>query len=225
MKLGLLELRTLLSYYDHKENIIVKRTLIALAGALVAAGALPALAASSLNVPVVAAAPSSSAGFSGGATAQLSWNATDSRATDGQPATASVISDGKYLYVRFDASQTAPMIGSAGGDSVAIDLWPNGTSGDVYHYGVGLDGSRTTESTANTAGWESSVATRAGGYTVTMKIPMSVVSAGSSSQVQFSRWIASTGEAQVWAHSGGSSDVAQAGALTFASSVGAAGSQ
>ena len=202
----------------------MKRTLMALtASAIVAAAAaLPAFAASNLSVPVVAAAPTSNAGFSGAAVARLSWNATDSRPVSDQPATASAISDGKYLYVRFDVVQHDPMIGSAGGDSVAIDLWPNGPSGEQYHYGVGLDGARTTESTANTAGWEATTATHAGGYTVTMKVPMSAVPATATSQVQFSRWIASTGESQVWAHDSASSDVAQAGSMTFTSAVGAA---
>jgi hypothetical protein len=132
------------------------------------------------------------------------------------------VSDGKYLYVRFDVTQTAPLIGLAGGDYVAIALWPNGDSGDLYRFGVGLSGARTTDSTANTTDWESTESTHPGGYQVTMKIPTSAIASTNGVRVQFSRWIASTGELQVWAHNTAASDVAQAGTLTISGSVGAA---
>lgn len=195
----------------------MKRYLIALV-ALIAAGTMPALAATTLNVPVIAAAPSmgTASNFSGAAVAQLGWDTTDSRSAD-EPATARILSDGRNLYVKFDVDQREPMTGSAGGDSVAIDLWPNGPSGDQYHYGVGLDGSRTSDSTPNTSAWQGSATMHPGGYTVVMKIPMASI--GSTSQVQFTRWIASTAQEQVWAHDNGANGVAQAGTLT----VGAAG--
>jgi len=201
----------------------VKRSILALAGAMVlAASAAPAFAATSLNVPVIASAPSldphASNAFANAGTAKLSYTATGAAADE--PATVHVVTDKTALYVRFDVPQREQLIGFAGGDSVAVDLWPNGASGDRYHLGVGLDGKPTSDSTPNTAGWDVAEASYSGGYTVTMKIPMSAVGSDNS-HVQFSRWISSTGEEQLWSHEGSSNDeVAQAGTLTFASSLG-----
>ncbi len=193
---------------------------IVVAAALFAACALPAAAASSLTVPLVASAPSPTGAFPAGAVATLDWNATEQRRAD-EPAIAHAVSDGTNLYVRFDVSQREPMIGNAGGDNVVVDLWPDGPSGSEYRFGVDLDGTYTADSTANTADWGATTSTHAGGYTVTMRIPLAAIR-GSNSQVQFERWIASTGELQLWSHGNGSDAVAQAGSIAFASSVGAA---
>jgi hypothetical protein len=200
----------------------VNRSLIALAGACtLAMSAAPAFAATSLDVPSVAAAPSldphAPSAFGNAGSATLSFDASGGRASE--PATVHVVRDGSALYVRFDVPQREQIIGFAGGDSVAIDLWPAG-SGERYHLGVGLDGKHTVDSTDNTAAWETAAASSTGGYTVTMKIPLSAV--GSSSHVQFTRWISTTGQLQLWSHDGGESadDLAQAGTLTFASAVG-----
>jgi hypothetical protein len=184
--------------------------------------AAPALAATSLNVPTVASAPSldphAASAFANAGTATLAFTPTGGKATE--PATIHVERDSSALYVRFDVSQREPIIGFAGGDAVAVDVWSNGESGDRYHLGVGVDGKHTADSTDNTASWEAQAASHSGGYTVTMKIPLSAV--GSASRVQFSRWLASTGEVQVWSHDGGqaSDELAQAGTLTFVTAVG-----
>jgi hypothetical protein len=197
----------------------VKRILTALVATTIAAGALPALAAFSLNVPLVAAVPASASSIPSGAVAKLDWNSSQSRSAD-EPATATLVNDGKYLYVRFDVAQSAPLIGGEGGDNVAVDLWPNGQNGDQYRLGIAVGGARTADSTANTAGWEASESTRTGGYSVTMKIPMSVLPNANDVRAQFSRWTVSTGELQVWAHGAGDTD--QTGSLTLGGSVGAA---
>jgi hypothetical protein len=200
----------------------VKRIFTAfIATMMIAAGALPALAAFSLNVPLVAGASVTLASSFRGAVAKLSWNSTDGHTAE-EPATATLVSDGQHLYVRFDVTQSAPLIGLAGGDYVAIDLWPDGEGSDLHRFGVGLNGARTTDSTANTTGWEANETTRPGGYTVTMKIPVTDVPSTSAVRVQFSRWIASTGELQVWAHSSAASNLAEAGTLMVSGSVGAA---
>jgi hypothetical protein len=204
------------------DRTIVKRSIIALAGAMtLAMSAAPAFAAT-LSVPTIASAPSldphAQSAFGNAGTAKLSFNAEGDR-TD-EPATVHVISDGTSLYVRFDVPQREQLIGFAGGDSVALDVWPAGSTGERYHLGVGLDGKHTSDSTENTAGWDTAAASYSGGYTVTMKVPLSAI--GSSSHVQFSRWISTTGEEQLWSHEGGRSDddLAQAGTLTFVSAVG-----
>jgi hypothetical protein len=189
-----------------------------------AVSAVPAFAATSLNVPIVASAPSldphASSAFTTAGVAKLDYTSTGASATE--PASVRVASDNSSLYVRFDVPQREQIIGFAGGDSVAVDLWPNGASGEQYHIGVGIDGNRTSDSTANTAGWQTAAASYSGGYTVTLKIPMSAVGT-TNSRVQFSRWISSIGEDQVWSHNSGQTtddQVAQAGTLTFAAAVG-----
>jgi hypothetical protein len=202
----------------------VKRSILALAGALsiTLSAAVPALAATSLDVPAVASAPSldphAASPFGNAGAATLAYDASGGRANE--PATVHVARDSSSLYVRFDVPQSEQLIGADGGDSVAIDVWPSSDTGDRYHLGVGLTGKHTDDSTANTASWETAAASFVGGYVVTMKIPLSAL--GSSSRVQFSRWISSTGELQLWSHDGGQAadDLAQAGTLTFASSVG-----
>jgi hypothetical protein len=208
--------------FEKRRSSIVKRLFLALAGALaIAASAAPALAATSLDVPLVASAPSldphASSAFGNAGAARLSYDVSGERADE--PATVRVVRDDNALYVRFDVPQREQLIGFQGGDSVAVDLW--GSSGDEYHLGVGLDGKHTSDSTANTSSWETAAASYAGGYTVTMKIPLSAVSEATS-HVQFSRWISSTAEQQVWSHEAGQSDdaMAQAGTLTFTSAVG-----
>jgi hypothetical protein len=197
--------------------------MFALAGAIaLATSAMPALAATSIDVPVVAAAPSldphASNAFSGAATAMLASYVKSSQSAN-EPASVRIVSDGKALYVRFDVSQQFdPLEGFDGGDSVAVDLWD--ASGNPTHLGVSLNGTHTSDSTPDTAGWDTAASTRAGGYTVTMKIPLGTTS---GSRVQFSRWIAASGQEQVWSHDASQpadDGLAQAGTLNFASSAG-----
>jgi hypothetical protein len=200
----------------------VKRIFLALIAALILAGSLPALAAFSLRVPLVAADPglASTSSFPTAAVAKLDWDSTNAQSAS-EPASVSVVTDGSFVYVRFDVPQREQIIGFEGGDNVAVDLLPNGQSGDVYHFAVSPSGARSTSSSANTAEWGSSGSTHAGGYSVTMKIPKSAFGGTNTLQAQFTRFIASTGELQVWAHGG--SDIAQTGTLSFASAVGTTG--
>lgn len=200
----------------------MKPSIFAIAGALcMTMSAAPAFAATSLDVPTVASAPSldphAPSAWGNAGTATLAFDSSGGRANE--PATVHVVRDGTSLYVRFDVPQREQIMGYQGGDSVAIDLWPSG-SGDRTHLGVSLDGKHSVDSTENTANWDTAAATSSNGYVVTMKIPLSAL--GSSSRVQFSRWNATTGEMQLWSHDGGQAadDLAQAGTLTFASSVG-----
>jgi hypothetical protein len=203
-----------------KRIISVTHRTIALAVALFAGAILPALAGASLDVPIVPSAP---AGVSNGAVADLGWDPVNNRSAD-EAATVRVYSDGITLFVRFDAPQREVLVGGQGGDFVAIELWPNGASGAYYQLGVNLDGSHTFDSTANTANWAVEKSTHAGGYNVTMKIPMSVVMVTSAPVlVQFSREIALTGEQQIWSHNGSNGSpegIAQAGTMILKTTVG-----
>ncbi|HEU5481122.1 MAG TPA: hypothetical protein VFU90_14860 [Candidatus Tumulicola sp.] len=208
----------------------MKRIIMALAGALLAASALPAQAASSLDVPTASAAPSvdpraDDTSFDPAAVAQLGWNSTKSQPA-AEDTTARIATDGKYLYVRFDAAQTErivsaqPADGKSTGDLVWVDLQP-GSSGASYRFASSPDGSsNATASTGTAPAFAAAGSTYDGGYTVTMKIPIADLhGAGGTWNVQFGRTIAGSGQQMVWSHDG---NVAQAGTMTMPASVGAA---
>ena len=203
-----------------------------IAGALLAASAIPALAASNIAVPTASTAPSTDpraddTSFDPAAVAQLGWNSTQSRDADEQT-TARVTTDGKYLYVRFDASQkeriasAAPVDGKSDGDLVWIDVQPGGSNGTTYRFVSSPDGSSGSTASAAGAGpaFQASGTTYDGGYTVTMKIPLSELrstQSGGSWNAQFGRTVHATGQQFVWSHDG---NVAQAGVMTMPASVG-----
>jgi len=208
----------------------VKRIMFALVGALVAAGAGPAFAASSIDVPTTTA-PSvdpraDDSSFDPSAVAQLSWDSTKLRPATEQTM-ARVATDGKFLYVRFDASQTErivsaqPVDGKSNGDLVWVDLQPSGASGAMYHFAASPDGSNgATVSNGTAPAFQASGAAFDGGYTVTMKIPIAEirgVQAAGPWNAQFGRAIGANGEQFVWSHDG---NVAQAGTMTMPTSVG-----
>lgn len=210
----------------------MKLTTLAVTATLVAAGIAPAWAASSIDVPTAATAPSvdpraDDADFGPAAIAQLGWNSTQSRDA-GEQTTARVSTDGKYLYVRFDASQqerivSAPIAdGRSDGDLVWVDLQPSGASGSSYRFVASPDGTGGATASAGTVpAFTASGATFSGGYTVTMKIPLSGLhgAAGGSWIAQFGRSVHASGQQFVWSHDG---NVAQAGTMTMPASVGMA---
>ncbi len=209
---------------------------IALLGALLAGGALPALAAPTLAIPVASTAPSMSpnadiTAFNPAAIAQLTWNAA--RAKDaGQETSAMLTTDGKNLYVRFDASQSqrivsAPFVdGTSRGDTVAVELWPAGASGPAYTFAAAPDGTPGARASSGPApAFSSGGTTFPGGYTVTMTIPLAQLHgvAASDWKVQLVRTIASTGARYVWSHAASAPTddaLAQAGTMTLPAAVG-----
>lgn len=204
----------------------------ALAGLMLAAGAVPALAASEISVPTTHTAPpvdprADDATFQPAAVAQLGWNSTQSRDADEQTV-ARVTTDGSYLYVRFDAAQqeriaSAPVVdGKSDGDLVWIDVTPGGASGASYRFAATPDGSSGATATTGTApAFTSSGATYDGGYTVTMKIPLAGLQGAQSGSwsVQFGRAVRASGQQFVWSHNG---NLADAGTMTMPASVGVA---
>ena len=182
-----------------------------------------------LNVPVVQTAPPLSpkappAAWSQDPSASLQWDVAHARgATD--PTTVHVSTDGKYLYVRFDAVQHEPVIASqhsddtvAGGsninggiawpdDAVWVDLWPTGPGGFQYEFEsnpIGAHNEASSENTSFAPQWQSYGSIDNRGYTVTMAIPMSVVHGAhaGSWRMQFVRYVRSTGELNVWSYDG-----------------------
>jgi hypothetical protein len=207
----------------------VKISAIALAAALVAAvGATPALAAApTLDVPIASSAPSmdpraDETSFDPAAFAQLSY--TNAGAHASQTTDAHVSTDGKFLYVRFDAMQTQKV---STGDSVGVELWPSGSGGSMYRFAASPVGTKDANAaaTAATPSWDASGTTFDGGYTVTMKIPLAGLHGVSGTgpwNVQFVRSIGQDGQQLVWSHDGASApidDVAQAGTMTLPAAV------
>ena len=152
-----------------------------------------------------------------------------------------VASDGRYLYVRFDATQRGPAIASqhsndtiSGGsqgnggslswssdDAVWVDLWPTGPTGFEYQFEANPNGSHNESSTENAAfapQWESHGAIHDGGYTVTMAIPLNVIHGARTGawRAQFIRYVHATGAEYVWSYDAAQTkpdDVSRAGSL------------
>lgn len=146
--------------------------------------------------------------------------------------TAWIATDGKSLFVRFEALQREPIVatqhtndvGQGSDDAVWVDLWPGGPSGYMYQFQATPNGTHYQSSSENTAyspTWESRGAVKDEGYTVTMRIPLGVLRGVSSSRpwkAQFVRQIQSTGEQEVWSFDvtqTNADDVAKAGAMTL----------
>ena len=203
-------------------------------------------ATSAATVPAVDAAPTIDAqapvaGWAGDAAIELPWDVVYARTAD-EPTTVHVVSDGKFLYVRFDASQREPVVatqhsndtitgGSNGNggalawsadDAVWVDLWPSGSTGFEYQFEANPNGSHNEASSENSAfapQWESHGALHDGGYTVTMAIPIGVIHGAHTGtwRAQFIRYVRATGIESVWSFDATQTnpdDVSRAGALT-----------
>jgi hypothetical protein len=207
-----------------------------------------AVAASAVvNVPVLTTqlpldAHADSSAWSDLPSQELPWDVVRTRKAD-EPTTVRIASDDRFLYVRFDASQREPVVatqqsndtitgGSQGNngslswssdDAVWVDLWPTGPAGFEYQFEANPNGSHNESSSENAAfapQWESRGAIRAGGYTVTMAIPLSVLHGAHSGtwRAQFIRYVRATGAENVWSYDTGQTnpdDASRAGALAM----------
>lgn len=215
---------------------MTSRALAALAGAFAVCTA-PGLALSGfphLDVPNTAPpldASSPVAAWANAASLKLTWNVLAERPA-GEPTTAAIATDGQALYVRFDAVQHEPVaaaqhtnnVGQGNDDAVWVDLWPNGANGFYYQFQATPNGTHyqaSSENTSYTPTWESQGVQRADGYTVTMKIPLSIMRGVGSShpwKAQFVRYVHATGAEEVWSYDATQSnpdDLARAGTLTL----------
>lgn len=198
----------------------------------------------SLTVPVVHAAPplDPSASVAGWPTAaiSLSWDVGHQNAAQNSTV-VHVASDGKYLYVRFDAVQHAPLVAAqhsndtiSGGsnvnggiawtdDAVWVDLWPRGPSGFQYQFESNANGAHNEASSENVdfePQWQTRGVATSGGYTVTMAIPLAVIHGAHAGawRMQFIRYVRSTGELNVWSYDAAQTnpdDPARAGSVTM----------
>ncbi len=185
---------------------------------LLAMAATLSLSPVNASPPLDAAADAAS--WQKAASVQLKWNLQGHKpATD--PTTAYIESDGKYVYVRFDAKQTVGIVatqhtddaGQGSDDDVTVDLWPGGTNGFLYEFTANPIGTHYQSSSENTGfrpAWTSSGRIHDGGYTVVMRIPLSVLHGAASKTwlVQFSRRVQMTGDIDVWAYDPNETDPA-----------------
>ncbi len=143
--------------------------------------------------------------------------------------------DGKFLYVRFDVTQSEPVnasqhsddVGQGSDDEVWVNLWPTGPNGFFYQFIATPNGTHYEASSENTGfspHWQSAGETTDHGYVVTMAIPLKVLRGAHSGtwQLQFVRYTHSTGEQDVWSYDSAQTnpdDVVRAGTVKMVSSV------
>jgi hypothetical protein len=179
----------------------------------------------------------------------LAWDVVHTRTAD-DPTTVRVASDGRFLYVRFDAVQREPVVatqhsndtvtgGSQGtngnlawstDDAVWVDLWPTGPTGFQYQFQSNPNGAHNEASSENSGfapQWQSRGALTAGGYTVTMAIPLAVLKGAHTGtwQAQFIRYVHATGAENIWSYDpaqSNSDDSSRAGTLEITYSARAA---
>lgn len=136
---------------------------------------------------------------------------------DHQPATESttdyVMTDGTYLYVGVEARQSVPVranqhtndVGADTDDEVQVDLWPNGPNGFRYLFittALGTHYQFSSENNSYAPTWWSAGKLVPGGFTVTMKIPLSAMHRTGSGdwRVQFARLVMATNGDLVWSY-------------------------
>ena len=147
----------------HRRQVIVKRIVFALAGALIAVGRPPGvrrfLARSSHRNggPIGRSAGRQCTSFDPAAVAQLSWDSTKSRPA-AEDTIARIATDGKFLYVRFDATQTErivstqPVDAKSSGDLVWVEPAARAASNaTIYHFASSPDGSSGATASTGTA--------------------------------------------------------------------------
>ena len=170
----------------------------------------------------------------------LAWDVAHGQA-GAEATSAHVATDGKFLYVRFDAVQHEPVIATqqsndtvTGGsntnggiaysdDAVWVDLWPTGAGGFQYQFEANPNGTHNEASTENAAfapQWESHGRSNGAGYTVTMAIPLTVVHGAHAGawRMQFVRYVRSTGALNVWSYDSAQTnpdDASRAGTVTI----------
>ena len=200
--------------------------------------AVPALALPQLTLPAGTSGPpldplADSATWAGAASVSLPWDVQSAKPM-GESTVVRIATDGRFLLLRFEAAQRETVVstqrtndvGQGTDDSVWVDVWPTGPAGFQYQFVATPNGTHYQSSTENTTyapRWESYGAIRAGGYTVTMKIPLNVMRGAQSSgswRVQFVRYVRATGQQAVWSYDAtltNPDDPSRAGTVSLAS--------
>jgi len=199
------------------------------------------LATATLQVPSLGTPPPLAPDAAGAwaATTPLALQRDVVHARSATEATAvQAATDGKYLYVRFDVTQSEPVVatqhsddvGQGSDDAVWVDLWPQGTQGFFYQFQATPNGTHYEASSENTAfapHWESHGSSSPHGYVVTMAIPLGVIRGAhaGSWRAQFVRYTHATGEQDVWSFDSTQTspdDLSRSGTIDLAMAAGAA---
>ena len=186
------------------------------------------------TVPVVSKAPPiggviDPASWQNAARVNLSWDLQGHK-TAPDATVAYIETDGTYLYVAFDAKQSSAVVatqrtnnaGMGTDDDVAVYLWPGGGSGFRYEFvsnPIGTHYQFSSENSAYEPQWSSGGKVSAGGYGVTMKIPLNVIRGAQPGKpwlVQFARTQEATGDVDVWAYD---ANETQPGSYVYAGSM------
>jgi hypothetical protein len=192
-------------------------TLLALTSSRAYAVALPASFIGSVHIPQVSTAPPIDGNldnpvWKNAAVVQLAYNLREHRSA-ADKTTDYILTDGTYIYVGVRAEQKAPVraiqhtndVGVDTDDEVQVDLWPNGTAGFRYIFittALGTHYQFSSENNSYDPTWWSAGKLVPGGFTVTMKIPLSVMhgSGSGSWHVQFARLVMATNDDLVWSY-------------------------
>jgi len=188
-------------------------------------------AALSITIPTVASPPPvdgtlNSPVWQQGAKVTLGYD----RQTHGAAAettTAYLLTDGKALYVAFEAQQTrTPIVatqhtnnvGVDTDDEVKINLWPGGASGLSYQFISTPLGTRYQVSSENLSyepNWDAAGKIGNHVWYATMRIPLEIMRGAKQNawMVQFSRWEVTTGSLYLWS---GGRDVTGTGDNNYA---------
>jgi hypothetical protein len=192
-------------------------TLLALTARAAGSVSEPANFIGTIHIPQINAAPPidgtlNDPAWKKAATVDLTYNLREHRpATD--KTTDYIMTDGAYVYVAVHAQQASPIravqhtndVGVDTDDEVQIDLWPNGTGGFRYIFittALGTHYQFSSENNSYDPTWWSAGKLEPGGYTVTMKIPLSVMHGSGSAtwRVQFARLVMATNDDLVWSY-------------------------
>jgi hypothetical protein len=169
-----------------------------------------------LSIPTVAQAPPLNGDLTSpiwqqGAKVMLGYD-RQTRSASSERTTAYILTDGKAIYVGFDAVQTrVPIVANQRTNNVGVDtddevkiaLWPGGRSGFNYQFISTPIGTRYQVSSENSnyePDWDAVAKMGHNEWFVTMRIPLDVVRGAhrDSWLVQFSRWEPTTGSLYLW---------------------------
>ena len=170
----------------------------------------------SITVPTAATGPAIDGTLSDpiwqkGAKVELTYDKLV-RGASAEPTTAYVLTDGKSLYIGFEAKQTRTAIvanqrnnntGVDTDDEVKVALWPAGKNGVSYGFISTALGTRYQSSTENNSyepTWNAAGKVGSGSYTVTMRIPLSVMRGANRNMwlINITRWEVTTGSLYAW---------------------------
>ena len=172
------------------------------------------LAAATLSIPQLPAAPPMSATLDGAwkdaATVHLEHEGTYRKPAP-EDTTVRIGIFGGQVYVAFEAeqheqlqaTQVADGPGVLTGDAVMVHLWPNGLSGYAYWFATNMHGARdqfSNENAAYSPEWFAFGQQTTKGYVAILKIPVRAmhVQKGGEWRAQFHRIVAATNSNYVW---------------------------